>query len=81
MKKIDREQWTAKTLRLNSDHTLRVGDEVIDIEGNKGIVVKIIPGTSDEDHGTVYVWHLNEQDGSDKCEHYVEFSWKTHLRI
>lgn len=82
MKKIDQEQWTAKTTRLNAERTLRIGDEVIDMYKNKGIVVKIIPGASNEDHGSIYVWQSEKLEyGSDNCEHYVEFGWKPWLRV
>lgn len=82
MKKIDRDQWTAKTLRVNADRILKIGDEVVDVYKNKGIVVKIVPGVSDEDHGAVYVWQSERMEyGSDNCEHYVEFGWKLLLRV
>jgi len=82
MKKIDFEQWTAKTIRLNAERILKVGDEVIDAEKNRGIVVKIIPGVSAEEHGTIYVWQSERMEyGSDNCEHYVEFGWKPWLRV
>ena len=54
---------------------LKRGDIVIDGWGSKGVVVKIIPGVSIEDHGTIYVWQMDKTEyGTDNCEHYIEFS-------
>lgn len=53
----------------------KVGDHVIDKWNHEGIIVKIIPGTDDENHGTIYVWQLNRNEyGIDNCEHYAELS-------
>lgn len=61
---------------------LTVGDSVVDVFGARGIVVKIIPGTSLENHGTVYVWQEDRTTyGADNCEHYPEFGWHTVLRV
>lgn len=85
MKKINQKDmlaWTEKTKRLNESVVLSIGDEVIDVRGNKGIVVRIIAGTDIEDHGCVFVWQSEQYDyGSDNCEHYVEINWYEHLRI
>jgi len=35
---------------------MKRGSLVIDLYGNKGIIVKIIQGYSDEDHGNIFVW-------------------------
>jgi len=52
-----------------------VGDHVVDRDGHEGIIVKIIPGTDDENHGIIYVWQLNDIEyGVDNCEHYAELS-------
>jgi hypothetical protein len=56
---------------------LELGDNVIDFNGHKGIVVNIIPGTSDENHGMIAVWQSERTGhGDDNCEHYVEFGWE-----
>jgi DNA-directed RNA polymerase subunit F len=82
VKKIERQQWLEKTRRLNESNTLKVGDEVVDIDKNKGIVVKIVKGISLDEHGVVYVWQSERYEyGSDNCEHYCEFTWKDTLRI
>ena len=82
MNKIHTANWYAKTQRLNIGKTLKVGDKVVDIEKNKGIVVKIIKGHDIEDHGCIYIWQSERTNyGADNCEHYVEFGWQQHLRI
>jgi hypothetical protein len=61
---------------------LKRGDIVVDHYGDKGVVVKIIPGISDEEHGTIYVWQMDRTEyGADNCEHYVEFGWEKHLTV
>jgi hypothetical protein len=61
---------------------LQVGQHVVDNFGDEGIVVKITPGSSREEHGTVYVWQLNRTEyGADNCEHYPEFEWWNVLKI
>ena len=61
---------------------IKVGDSVVDIWGNPGIVVKIIPGVDIEDHGCVQVWQSERFEyGSDNCEHYCHFGWKTVLKV
>jgi len=78
----DRRAWTEKTARLNANHTVAVGDQVIDVYKNPGIVVKIEPGIDVEDHGFIYVWQSARTEyGADNCEHYVHFGWKSFLRI
>ena len=60
---------------------LCVGDKVEDAFGNRGIVVKIIKGNDDIDHGTVYVWQLDRVEyGQDNCEHYPELGWERILK-
>jgi len=82
MKKIDRDNWTEKTKRLNADRALKIGDQVVDVDGHKGVVVKIVPGISDEDHGVIFVWQADRYEyGSDNCEHYVEFGWQPWIRV
>jgi len=82
MKRINREQWIAKTLKLNTKVVLKVGDAVIDVYKNPGIVVKIEPGIDVEDHGFIYVWQSARTEYSaDNCEHYVHFGWKSFLRV
>ncbi len=63
---------------------IKVGDKVKDIDGHKGIVVKIIESGIDEDneyfHGVIYVWQLDRIDyGSDNCEHYTYDNWRSFL--
>jgi len=61
---------------------LKRGRVVIDTDGNRGVVVKIVPGFDIENHGTVYVWQMDRMDyGSDNCEHYCEFGWEKSLKI
>ena len=61
---------------------LKVGDEVRDQDGHRGIVVKIEKGTDDVNHGVVYVWQSERYEyGQDNCEHYVEFGWQRSLRV
>lgn len=65
-------------------NVLRLGSKVQDKYQyhGPGIVVKIIPGTDDADHGTVYVWLRETMDyGADNCEHYPAFGWEKHLTI
>jgi hypothetical protein len=82
MKAQQRRDWMAKTQRLNESLEISVGDEIVDVEGHKGIVVKVIPGVSIEDHGTVYVWQSERVEyGADNCEHYIHYNWKPFLRI
>ena len=70
------------TKTYNENRELLVGDKVIDIDKNLGIVVKIIIGTDIDDHGTIYVWQLERVEyGSDNCEHYAEINWRENLRI
>jgi len=71
-------EWTAKTIRLNANHTLAVGERVTDVLRRSGRVVSItLPhGPGDvEDHGTVAV---ALDDGEE--EHYCWFGWQRILR-
>lgn len=83
MRSNDRKAWWARNERLNVARTIRLGDEVIDADGHKGIVVKIEPGgDTGEDHGSVYVWQAERTGyGDDNCEHYAFTTWKQHLRM
>lgn len=76
-------QWLDKNERINHDKILKVGMEVIDCYGDKGIVVKIVKDedTVDSD-GCVYIWQSERTDyGSDNCMHYALNIWKRELRI
>lgn len=77
--------WQEKSARLavlNKDRILHRGDRVKDRNGWEGIVVKIIAGTDNEDHGTIYVWQENQMDyGADNCEHYCEINWRENLEV
>ena len=47
-----------------------------------GVVVKIVKGTDQENHGTIFAWQMDETEyGADNCEHYTEFGWQNHLEI
>ena len=82
MKLTDRKNWHAKTSRLNENRELKVGDQVIDVDKNRGIVVKIEPGIDSEDHGGIFVWQLDRLNyGADNCEHYAHFNWQPYLRL
>jgi len=76
-------QWLDKNDRINHDKTLKVGMEVIDSYGDKGIVVKIIKDEDTaESDGCVYIWQSERTDyGSDNCMHYALKIWKRELRI
>jgi hypothetical protein len=81
MNKVDRENWRAKTAKLNAGKVLMRGCEVVDMEKNKGVVVKIIPAKPDF-HGTIFVWQSERQEyGGDNCEHYAASNWREWLRI
>lgn len=85
-----RPAWAAETKRLNQAHVkLFIGDEVVDVDGNKGIVVKI-ERPADDDHGInfedtamVYVWQSEEplNYGYDNCRQYPLEDWRSLLRI
>ena len=82
--KTSYEQWKNKTIKINKsfENTLKIGDRVQDSSKNGGIVVKIIEGHNNEDHGTIYVWQENQKEyGADNCEHYPQFGWEDILRI
>jgi len=75
-------KWCLECEKDNKNKTLKRGDRVIEKNGHKGIVVKIIKGTNDEDHGTIYIWQEDrDKYGADNCEHYAEINWKSYLRI
>lgn len=60
---------------------LYIGERVIDLDGHKGIVVDVKPGTDNDAHGTVAVWQLDRDEyGADNCEHYPEFGWRNSLK-
>jgi len=82
MKNKDKLAWSAKSARQNAGWELKVGDSVIDIYKNPGIVVKIESGNDVEDHGFIYVWQSARTEYSaDNCEHYVHFGWESFLRV
>jgi hypothetical protein len=61
---------------------LKVGKRVIDLDGNRGVVVKIKEGYDIEDHGTIWVWQEDRLEyGADNCEHYCFFGWEKTLKI
>ena len=61
---------------------IRRGSLVVDRFGDRGIVVKIVKGTSHEEHGTIYVWQMDRMEyGADNCEHYPEFCWQDTLTV
>ena len=60
----------------------QVGDHVIDLYGDEGIVVKVLFGSDQEDHGTLTVWQINRTEyGADNCEHYAEINWKECIKV
>jgi hypothetical protein len=74
--------WSEKTAKLNENQTLHLGDQVIDFDGQPGVVVRIILGYTIEDRGTIYVWQQDRTKyGDDNCEHYSFYEWKSYLRI
>jgi len=83
MSAADRQAWTEKTKRLNaSGEPLYRGDVVIDVDGHRGVVTRILPGTDIENHGTIYVWQMDRTEyGADNCEHYCEINWREFLRL
>lgn len=61
---------------------IKLGDKVVDRDGNKGVVVKVVEGFSAENHGSINVWQSERTEyGADNCEHYVFFGWDKHLTI
>lgn len=74
--------WLKKTKELNVGVVLKIGLEVKDLNGRKGVIVKIREPEDAEDHGTVYVW-LSEVTGygDDNCEHYCWTNWHDFLRV
>lgn len=79
-------KWGSFTLSRGTSmqQELKRGDEVIDIWGSKGIVVKIVKPENPtvEDHGMIFVWQSERTDyGADNCEHYVYHDWEKVLRI
>ena len=69
----------------NEGVTLKVGDRVIDIWGNFGIVRKIERGTSIEEHGFIDVFLENKilppENYIDNCESYSEINWRDFMRL
>jgi hypothetical protein len=81
MNKVDRENWRIRTAKLNADKVLICGCEVVDMEKNKGIVVRVNHATPDN-HGSVFVWQSERVGyGADNCEHYAASNWREWLRI
>lgn len=81
VKNKDKVFWHEKNTRINADLKLSLGMCVVDSEGNKGVVVKIIEPNVDSD-GVVYIWQSDRMEyGSDNCEHYTYDGWKYFLRI
>ncbi len=69
-------------MRIAESTELCIGSEVIDLNGYRGIVVKIIIGDTIEDHGTVYVWQMSRTNyGIDNCEHYPYSNWPKFFHI
>lgn len=82
MNKMKPDAWFDKNERINANRVLQRGNRIEDPWGDIGIVVKIEPGTDNENHGTIYVWQENRMDyGADNCEHYAEINWHRNLRI
>lgn len=82
MNQKDKKAWSDKTQKLNQHFEIKVGMGVKDVEGYKGIVVKIIEPDDEQNHGTIYVWQSDRTDyGADNCEHYSFQFWKSMLRI
>lgn len=62
--------------------TIKPGMSVIDIWKNPGVIVYIVPGNTDEDHGCIAVWQSERINyGADNCEHYPYHNWKKLLTI
>ena len=69
MKNKDKLAWWDRNERVNQLRELALGLEVVDAEGHRGVVVKIVQDQED-DHGCVYVWQQDKVGyGSDNCEH------------
>ena len=82
MKEKDKIAWREKNKRLNKDYVIKLGDRVIDEDGYKGVVVKIVEGYSNSDHGLVHVWQEDRYDyGADNCESYCHINWHEILRL
>lgn len=61
---------------------IKRGDRVVDKYGNKGVVVWVIEGVDQEDHGGIAVWQEERYNyGLDNCEHYVHYGWENSLTI
>jgi hypothetical protein len=81
MKSKDREAWSTKNKKLNEHIQIKVGMSVKDVNGDRGVVVKVIEPDSTTD-GVVYVWQMDKKEyGGDNCEHYNFNFWKSMLRI
>jgi hypothetical protein len=83
MKAKEMDKWTNKTQRVNQDIAdIKRGMAVIDMFGNKGIVVEVFTGHNQEDHGMIAVWQSERTKyGCDNCEHYPYHDWKSILRV
>ena len=81
MNKIDQIAWRSKTEKLNAGRDLIVGTIVLDIDGNRGIVVKINPGYDSVNHGCIYVRDEHVNRFANEYEHYAYNNWKINLRI
>jgi len=74
--------WEVLRKKENENKVLKRGDRVSDSNGHKGVVVKIVKGTDNQNHGTIYVWQEDRYSyGADNCEHYAEINWKSSLKI
>lgn len=83
MKRDQYRAWCDKNERLNENHTLVVGDRVLDVLlGRRSGTVTYINDWSkngpltNENHGTVNVMLDTGEE-----EHYCLVNWKRHLRI
>ena len=82
MKRLTMKDWQAKTQKLNSNRDLVRGCRVVDYWGATGIVVRILSGSTNEQHGTIYVWQDTRMShGADNCEHYAHVNWRENLRM
>lgn len=82
MKQVNFAKWMKDTEVANDGKVISVGNQVVDPEGNRGIVVKIIRGSDEKEHGTIVVWQLDRLEyGADNCEHYPYENWNRILRI
>lgn len=62
--------------------TIKPGMSVIDSWGHTGVIVYIVPGHTNEDHGVIAVWQSKRTSyGEDNCEHYPFHNWTNILTI